>query len=323
MKFSIVIPIYYNELNLPDTIPRLLSLRDKIPYELELVFVDDGSTDRSLEILLKYQALYPTNILVVKLSRNFGAFAAIQAGFAKATGDCVGVIMADLQDPPELFIDMIKNWEKGIKAVFAVRGERNDPKVSKFFSNAYYSLFRRFAIPGYPKGGFDFVLVDRQVVNDINKISEKNTNIMALIYWLGYAYVTLPYVRKKREKGISKWTISKKIKLAIDSFVGFSYYPIRMLSALGLIFAFAAFVYGAIILYTWWMGKIPIQGWTALIVMVTFTAGIQMIMLGVLGEYLWRILDQSRKRPTYVIDRVFDATLRQTQSDSMSSVENQ
>jgi glycosyltransferase involved in cell wall biosynthesis len=314
MKLSVVVPIYQNELNLPETIPRLLSLRDNLSYELELVFVDDGSSDRSLEILLEYQRLYPKNILVVKLTRNFGAFAAIQAGLIKAAGDCVGVIMADLQDPPELLLDMVKNWEKGVKAVFAVRAHRNDPKPSKFFSNTYYSLFRRFAIPNYPKGGFDFLLIDRQVVNDINGVHEKNTNIMTLIYWLGYSFVTIPYVRNKREKGKSKWTLGKRIKLAVDSFVGFSYFPIRLLSGLGLLFAFVAFVYGAIVFYKWMIGKIPIEGFTALMIVITFTAGVQMIMLGVLGEYLWRVLDQSRKRPMYVIDRVFDSTIQETES---------
>jgi polyisoprenyl-phosphate glycosyltransferase len=325
MKVSIVVPVYYNELNLPDTIPRLLSLRDMISYELELVFVDDGSKDRSLEILLKYQALYPNTIVVAKLTRNFGAFAAIQAGLVKATGDCVGVIAADLQDPLELFLEMIKNWERGIKAVFAVRSKREDPKLSNFFSNIFYSLFRRYAIPNYPKGGFDFVLIDRQVVNDINRIHEKNTNIMSLIYWLGYSYVTIPYVRKKREMGKSKWTRNKKIKLAIDSFVGFSYFPIRLLSGLGLVFAFTAFVYGAIVFYNWAIGKIPIEGFTSIMIVVTFTGGIQMIMLGVLGEYLWRVLDQSRQRPVYVIDRVFDSTVGQTESQTnndIASVEN-
>jgi len=319
MKLSIIVPIYYNELNLPETIPRLLGLREKLSYDLELVFVDDGSRDRSLEILLKYQALYPKNILVVKLTRNFGAFAAIQAGFTKATGDCVGVIMADLQDPPELFLEMLENWEKGIKAVFAVRRERDDPKSSKFFSNIYYLLFRRFAIPNYPKGGFDFVLIDRQVVTYINRIHEKNTNIMSLIYWLGYSYVTIPYARKKREKGKSKWNYGKRIKLAVDSFVGFSYFPIRLLSGLGLVFAFAAFIYGAIVLYNWWIGKIPVEGFTALMIVVLFTGGVQMIMLGVLGEYLWRVLDQSRKRPMYVVDKVFDASLEETQTQAQSN----
>lgn len=326
MKLSIVVPIYCNEMNLNDTIPRLLSLQDKVPYELELVFVDDGSKDRSLEILLKYQTLYPKNIIVAKLTRNFGAFAAVQAGLTKATGDCVGIIAADLQDPPELFLEMIKNWEIGIKAVFAVRSKREDSKLSKLFSNSYYNLFRRFAIPNYPKGGFDFVLIDRQVVNHINKIHEKNTNIMSLIYWLGYSYVTIPYVRKKREKGKSKWTYSKRIKLAIDSFIGFSYFPIRLVSALGLIFALVAFLYGGVVFYNWWIGKIPVEGFSATMIVITFVGGIQMIMLGVLGEYLWRTLDQSRMRPTYVIDRFFDSTTVETNSqpnNDITSVKNQ
>jgi polyisoprenyl-phosphate glycosyltransferase len=324
MKLSIVVPIYHNELNLPDTIPRLLSLQEKISYDLELIFVDDGSKDRSLEVLLEYQAKYPTKIIVIKLTRNFGAFAAIQAGFMKASGQCVGVIMADLQDPPELFIQMVNNWERGIKAVFAIRTEREDPMPSKFFSNTYYSLFRRFAIPGYPRGGFDFLLVDRQIVNDVNAIKEKNTNIMTLIYWLGYPYITIPYKRKKRQKGKSKWTIGKRIKLAIDSFLGFSYFPIRLLSALGFLFSMGAFAYGIKVFYDWLLGKVPVHGFTALMIMITLTAGIQMIMLGVLGEYLWRIMDQSRNRPIYVIDKVYGADLRQTSATSnISALENQ
>src|SRR5215469_2538060 len=297
MKLSIVIPVYYNEENLPDTIPRLVALKDNIPYELELVFVDDGSKDRSLEVLLKYQALYPEKIIVIKLTRNFGEYSAVQAGLMKITGDCVAVISADLQDPPELLIDMLKCWERGIKAIFAVRRERDDPKLSNFFSDSFYRLFRGFAIPGYPKRGFDFVLVDRQIVRDINNINEKNTNVMTLIYWLGYSYAFIPYDRKKREKGKSRWSLSKRIKFAIDSFVAFSYFPIRLVSALGLVFAFASFVYGATVFYDWWVGKVPVEGWTSLVIIITFIGGIQMIMLGVLGEYLWRTLDQTRKRP--------------------------
>jgi glycosyltransferase involved in cell wall biosynthesis len=305
MKLSIVIPVYYNEQNLPDTIPRLLALKDKIPCELELVFVDDGSKDRSLEILLKYHALYPKNILVIKLTRNFGEYSAVQAGFVKITGDCVGVISADLQDPPELLIDMVKYWEKGVKAVLAVRRERDDPKLSRFLSDSFYALFRRFAIPGYPNRGFDFVLIDRQIVHDINNIYEKNTNVMTLIYWLGYSYVYIPYNRKKREKGKSRWTLNKRIKFAIDSFLAFSYFPIRLVSGLGLVFIFASVVYGATVLYNSWSVKIPIHGWTTLTILVTFIGGVQMVVLGVLGEYLWRTLDQTRKRPMYVIDRIY------------------
>lgn len=304
--FSIVIPVYFNEPNLPDTIPQLLALEDRLrDYQLELVFVDDGSGDRSLDILLEYRERYPRKIKVVKLTRNFGSMCAIQAGFTVAGGDCVGMISADLQDPPELFLDMIAHWEKGTKAVFAVRSDRDESGMQKFFSNTYYAMMRRFAIPRYPRGGFDFLLIDRQIVDEVNRIHEKNTNIMSLIFWLGHGHVMLPYVRRSRAKGKSRWTIRKKIKLFIDSFVAFSYVPIRLLSAVGLLVAASAFIYGAIIFFAWWSSKIEVKGWTPLMILLAFTAGIQMTMLGVLGEYLWRTLDESRKRPSFVIDAVF------------------
>jgi dolichol-phosphate mannosyltransferase len=304
--FSIIIPVYFNELNLPDTIPQLLALEDKLPgYRLELVFVDDGSGDRSLKVLLDFRDQYPENLKIVKLTRNFGSMAAIQAGFTVASGDCVGVITADLQDPPELFPEMIAHWEKGIKAVFAVRSDREESFLQKFFSNTYYACMRRFAIPNYPEGGFDFLLIDRQIVDEINRIHEKNTNIMSLIFWLGHGHVMLPYVRRSREKGTSRWTLSKKMKLFIDSFVAFSYIPIRALSVLGLAVAASAFIYGGVILYAWSVSRIEVKGWTPLMILLAFTAGTQMTMLGVLGEYLWRTLDETRKRPGYVIDEIF------------------
>lgn len=306
-KFSIVVPVYFNELNLPHTVPQLLALAGKLPgYELELVFVDDGSKDRSLQLLLEMRARHPKEIKVVKLTRNFGAMAAAQAGLTVATGDCVGIIAADLQDPPELFLEMIAQWEKGVKVVLAVRIDREDSPLQKLFSNAYYALIRRFAIKDYPPGGFDFLLADREVVGAVNRIREKNTNLLSLVFWLGYDHVALPYVRRKRTAGKSTWTPAKKVKLFIDSFVAFSYVPIRFVSVVGLVFAGAAFGYAALVLYAWWRHGIAVEGFAALVILIAFTAGVQMTMLGVIGEYLWRTLDETRKRPTYVIDAVFD-----------------
>jgi dolichol-phosphate mannosyltransferase len=304
--FSIIVPVYFNELNLPETIPQLLSLEERLPgFRLELVFVDDGSGDRSLEILLDYRDNYPEKLKVVKLTRNFGSMAAIQAGFTVATGSCVGVIAADLQDPPELFLEMIALWAKGLKVVLAVRSDREESFMQKFFSNTYYACMRRFAIQNYPPGGFDFFLIDRQVVDEVNRIHEKNTNIMSLIFWLGHTHVMLPYIRRNREKGKSRWTFSKKLKLFIDSFVAFSYLPIRALSVLGLAVAASSFIYGGFIFYVWSVSRIEVKGWTPIMILLAFTAGIQMTMLGVLGEYLWRTLDETRKRPGYVIDETY------------------
>lgn len=314
---TIVVPVYFNELNLPDTIPQLLDLKPKLPcYELELVFVDDGSKDKSLSVLLDFQRRFPEQIKVVKLTRNFGSMAAIQAGFTVARGDCVGMIAADLQDPPELFVEMVSHWEQGSKAVFAIRQDREEPPAQKFFSNSYYSLIRKFAIPDYPTGGFDFLLVDSQVVREVNQIQEKNTNLMTLIYWLGYRPVMIPYVRRQRAKGKSRWTLSKKIKLFIDTFVAFSFFPIRVLSLLGLLVAIGACLYGVFVLFYWLFFGIEVKGWVPIILVLSFASGLQMAMLGVLGEYLWRTLDEVRHRPHFVIDEVFDSTVSRTMQES-------
>lgn len=306
-SLSIVVPIYYNEQNLPDTIPQLLGLADKLArYRLELIFVDDGSGDRSLDILLDFQAKYPQTIKVVKLTRNFGSMAAIQAGFTVATGDCVGMISADLQDPPELFLEMLGHWEKGTKAVFAVRQDREEPFFQKMFSNTYYSLVRRFAVPGYPTGGFDFFLADRQIIVEINRIREKNTNLMTLVYWLGFKPILIPYVRRARAKGKSRWTLRKKMKLFVDTFIAFTFFPIRTLSVIGFIVALSSFGYGAFILLYWLLFGIDVKGWVPTMLIITFATGLQMTMLGVLGEYLWRTLDEVRGRPSFVIDQVYE-----------------
>lgn len=304
-KFSIVVPIYYNELNVPHTVPRLQNLQDKIPaYELEFVFVDDGSKDNSLNLLLTEREK-DHRIKIVKLSKNFGSMSAVQAGLQVCTGDCVGIISADLQDPPELFIEMIQKWENGTKVVMATRSDREEGITQKIFSNTYYTLMNKYGIKDYPQGGFDFVLIDKQVVLEINSIQEKNTNIMSLIFWLGHKQEFIPYVRQKRQYGKSRWTLSKKIKLFVDSFVSFSYAPIRFISVIGVVTAFLSFLYGIIVVINAIFGTIPLQGWTTVIALITFLLGLIMVMLGIIGEYLWRILDESRKRPAYIIDEIY------------------
>lgn len=302
-RLSIVVPVYFSEPNLPDTLPQLLALRDGLgDVELELVFVDDRSEDRSLELLREWQTKHPDIIQVLRLSRNFGSMAAILAGIEAATGDCIGVIAADLQDPPELFLEMVQHWLKGTKVVFAVRADRDESAMQKFFSNSYYALMRRYALKGYPSGGFDCFLIDRQVGAEIVRIGEKNTNLMSLIFWLGFAPVMIPYVRRARLKGKSRWTFSKKVKLFIDSFVAFSYAPIRFLSFFGAAVALSSFVYAGVVFVAWLFRGIPVQGFASLVILLAFTAGVQMLMLGILGEYLWRTLDETRRRPAYVVD---------------------
>lgn len=306
IKLSIVVPIYYNELNIPHTIPRLQDLENIIQdCDFEFVFVDDGSKDRSFSLLMEAKK-QDSRIKVIKLSRNFGSMSAIQAGLNYTTGDCVGIIAADLQDPPELFKEMIEYWRSGKKVVLATREDREESFSQKLFSNTYYMLLEKFALKGYPKGGFDFLLIDKQVVHEVVRIQEKNTNIMSLIYWLGHDQVQIPYVRQERKLGKSRWTLSKKIKLFIDSFVSFSYSPIRFMSFIGVITAILSFLYGVFVIVGTLSGFIELQGWTTIIALITFLLGIIMIMLGIIGEYLWRILDESRERPSYVIDQTFE-----------------
>lgn len=308
-KISIVIPVYYNALNLAESVPQLLALKDKLSdYEIELIFVDDGSGDTSLQILFDFQSKFPQTIIVVKLARNFGSMAAIQAGLTVSTGDCVGMISADLQDPPELFYEMLEYWVKGNKAVFAIRQDREEPFLQKTFSKVYYFLVRKFALNEYPSGGFDFFLVDRQIVSEINRIQEKNTNLMTLIFWLGFKPIMIPYIRRNRTRGISRWTLAKKIKLFVDTFVAFSFFPIRILSIVGFIVAISSFVYGTYITFYWLFFGIDVKGYVPTMLIMTFTSGVQMTMLGVLGEYLWRTLDEVRRRPNFVIDQIYDST---------------
>lgn len=306
IKLSIVVPVYYNELNIPHTIPRLQNLQNIMPdYDFEFVFVDDGSKDNSFSLLMEARE-QDSRIKVIKLSRNFGSMSAIQAGLGYTTGDCVGIIAADLQDPPEMFKEMMEHWKSGKKVILATREDREESFSQKLFSNTYYFLLEKLALKGYPKGGFDFLLIDRQVVHEVVKIHEKNTNIMSLIYWLGHDQVQIPYVRQERKLGKSRWTLSKKIKLFVDSFVSFSYSPIRIMSFIGVMTAILSFLYGVFVIVGTLFGIIELQGWTTIIALITFLLGIIMIMLGIIGEYLWRILDESRERPSYVVDKTFE-----------------
>jgi len=299
------VPVFQEEANLPETVPALLRLKERLPQlDLELVFVDDGSRDQSFAMLRSFQQRHP-ELMVVRLSRNFGSLNAILAGLEVATGHCMAMVMADLQDPPELLVEMVQHWQQGAKTVLAVRESREDKLGDRMVAAVYYWLVRRFALKDFPVGGFDLWLLDRQVVEDIKRIREKNTSLSSLVIWLGYRPVQIPYVRRQRTRGVSGWSLAKKIKLVVDSFVGFSYFPIRFVSVLGLIFAafsflYAAFEFGARL----WYGT-PVPGFASIVILITFTSGLQMIILGTLGEYLWRTLDAARNRPPYIIDAVY------------------
>jgi glycosyltransferase involved in cell wall biosynthesis len=305
---SIVVPVYHNATSLPDLLARFQALAARNAGDrFEFVFVDDGSRDNSFEVL---EGLAGTDarVRVVKLSRNFGSNPALLAGLDQARGDVVAAIAADLQDPPELIHDMLALWRQGKKVVLAAREGRDDPGLSAALANTFYRAFRRFAIKNMPEKGFDFFLVDRQVCDLINGIQENNVYLMGLILWLGFDPAVIHYHRREREKryGRSMWGFWRKVKYFLDAFVAFSYMPIRATSIIGILVAALGMLYALFIVgLRLTMGFEP-EGWTSLMVVVLVVGGVQMLMIGSLGEYMWRNLDETRRRPRFVIERVVE-----------------
>lgn len=303
--FSIVVPVYQNEANIPDTVPRLLALQEMLPgWDIELVFVDDGSRDNSFVLLEQLAAQHLVSIKLVKLTRNFGQTPAIQAGLHHVSGDCVGVISADLQEPCEMFVEMIQAWERGAKFVIGERQAREEGWWHRKVSNIYWNLIRGHAFADFPNMGYDFCLLDRQVVNDINKINEKNSSIFVLIYWFGYRPMHLPIVRKQREKGRSQWNLLKKVRFTIDTLIGFTYLPSRFITLISMSASLLALLYFIFLLYRWHSTGAAPLGWMTVVGLLLLLGSFILFALGIISEYLLRILDESRKRPPFVVERV-------------------
>jgi polyisoprenyl-phosphate glycosyltransferase len=302
---SVVVPVFQNEANLRETVPRLLGLRGLLSdYALELVFVDDGSRDRSLSILREFSRRHPEVIRIVKLTRNFGQTPAIQAGLSKARGDCVGIISADLQEPWELLASMVKEWERGARFVIGERQARSESRVHQLLSSGYWRLIRRFAFRDFPPLGYDFCLLDRQVVDDINRLNEKNSSIFALIYWLGYTPVRLPIVRRLREGGASQWGLARKIGFTLDTLIGFTYLPARVITIMSFTLGTLSLLYLAFAVALWSWRRAAPPGWMTEVGLLAVLGAMVLFALGIVSEYLVRLLDEVRRRPPYVVERV-------------------
>lgn len=302
MKVSIVIPVYYNEDNLKPLYEDLKKkFIDEIEYEYEIVMVNDGSLDRSYQVM-KELAAQDKNIKIVSLSRNFGSHAAILCGLEKCTGDCAVVKAADLQEPTELLIEMVESCKKGNNVVLAVRQDREESLGTKFFANTYYWLVRKAALANMPEGGFDVYLLDRKVINVLLSLDERNSALTGQILWSGFKTEQIPYVRLEREIGTSKWTLKKKIRLVTDTLFSFSTLPISLVTGIGTVSFIGALVWGIVVLIFKLMGLIQVSGWTTLFIFNLFSFGIIMVTLGILGGYLWRTFDASRNRPPYIVE---------------------
>lgn len=305
-KISIVVPVYFSAPSLPrlfDEMQKLETTLDQKGLDLELIFVDDGSKDDSLQLLLDFRQRRPGTV-VAKLTRNFGAVHCSKTGLRYATGDAALIVAADLQDPPELVPEMVDRWLKGSKFVICERITRDDPFLSTLYSALYYKLLRLLVIKDYPKGGFDMALIDRDLLTHVVN-SSKNVFTPLLMYWLGYTPEVIHFHRPARLHGKSGWSFSKKFTAFLDVMLGFSITPIRAISAVGALVSLISFTYGISIVISALLHRIPVEGFATVVTLMAFLQGLIILMLGVIGEYLWRIFDETNKRPETVVEQLW------------------
>lgn len=298
---SYVIPVYHNEGSIRTTCDAIRALFDGplSEHELEIILVNDGSRDGSWAEMEAVASSDP-RVRAIDFTRNFGQLAAIIAGYNSATGDAIINMSADLQDPTELTVDMIKAWQGGSPVVVAYRQDREDSFGASLFSKIAYGALR-LSNSEIPAGGFDFTLMDRTALTSFLSYRGRNRFFQGDVLWAGYRATFIPYVRRARTVGRSQYTFSKKLKLFFDFILDGSYLPIRLMSLCGLVTASLGALYALVILVGWAMGATPFLGWAPLMIAVLVIGGILMLMLGVIGEYVWRILDEIKAKPLYVV----------------------
>lgn len=303
---SIVVPALNEADNAAGVLARAAALRDAHPeLDVELVVVDDGSSDRTSETFLALDdGAVP--LTVVELSRRFGSHEAISAGLRHASGDCAVVLGADAQEPPSLVEDFLTAWLAGAEIVWGIRRSRTGRSWrSELASHVFSWLFSRFArLEHYPPEGPSGMLVDRVVIDELNKLDERHRNVMALISWLGFRQERIEYDQVARQHGTSGWTPGRMVRLAVDSFLQFSTMPLRACTWTGLAVAAVGVVYALVLVVRSLAGVDTPEGWPTLLVTVLLLSGLQLTVVGVIGEYLWRAIEEVRGRPLYVVRRV-------------------
>lgn len=306
---SIVVPVYFNEGSLEDLVNEI---KDKVIIKnpnrsFELIFVDDGSRDNSLATLLKIQTHSELNIRIAQFTRNFGQVSAILAGYQLAQGEVVINISADLQDSPQLMNEMLNEYfEHQYHIVICTREERDEGFYRKATSKFFYKLMQKLSFKNMPIGGFDFVLISNRVKNLIINMQEANPFWQGQILWTGFVPKFIPYTRQKRKTGKSRWSLGKKIKYLIDGVLSYSYLPLRAMSVIGIITFLLGFLYAIIIIGIYFFDNTPFKGWAPIMIIVLLLSGIQMLMLGIIGEYVWRTLEQVKNRSPYIIKKVYE-----------------
>lgn len=307
-KISVVVPMYYEEEVALECYKRLEGVLSNLEnYENEIIFVNDGSKDKTLEILSNI-ASENENVKVISFARNFGHQAAVTAGLKYVTGDAILIIDADLQDPPELLPEMLKLWEEGNEVIYGQRKTREGESAFKLFTaKMFYQTLNALSDVEIPKNTGDFRLVDRKVVDTINSLPEHNKFLRGLFSWVGYKQYAFEYERKERFAGKTKYPLKKMLKLAADGIIGFSTKPLKILGGLGIIsiiISFIILIYSILSFAFEWNNLAP--GWTSIMVSITFFAGVQLLSIWVLSEYIGRIYDETKNRPQYVIDKTIN-----------------
>ena len=304
-KLSIIIPMYYEEKVVNECYKRLKQMVEKLKgYDYELIFVNDGSKDNTLT-LLEEIAKNNNKVKIISFSRNFGHQAAVTAGLKYATGDAIVIIDADLQDPPEKIPEMLKLWEQGYEVIYAKRKSRKGESAFKLLTaKMFYNTLDALSDVEIPKDTGDFRLVDRKVVNTINEMPEHNKFLRGLFSWVGYKQIPFEYERQERFAGKTKYPLKKMLKLASDGIISFSTKPLRLVGYVGIfsiILSLIILIY-SLVSFAFNLNNLT-AGWTSIMVTVTFFAGVQLLSIWIISEYIGRIYDESKNRPQYIIDK--------------------
>lgn len=307
-KISVVVPMYYEEEVAEECYKRLTGVLKSIKnYEYEIIFINDGSKDKTLSILEKI-ANEDKNVKVISFSRNFGHQCAVTAGLKYVTGDAIVIIDADLQDPPELIPEMLKLWEDGNEVIYGKRKTREgESKFKLLTAKMFYNTLNALSDVDIPKDTGDFRLVDRKVVDVVNSLPEHNKFLRGLFSWVGFKQIPFEYERKERFAGKTKYPLKKMLKLASDGIIGFSTKPLKIVEGLGIfsiVMSFIILIYSLLSFAFSWHHLTA--GWTSIMVTLTFLGGSILVSLGMIGEYIARIYDESKARPQYIIDKTIN-----------------
>lgn len=303
-KISVVIPMYYEEEVANECYNRTKKVLNGLEnYDYEIIFVNDGSKDKTLPIL-KEIATKDEKAKVISFSRNFGHQAAVTAGLKFVTGDCILIIDSDMQDPPELLVDMLKLWEDGNEVIYAKRKTRKgESKFKLMTAKMFYKILNNLSDVEIPKDTGDFRLVDRKVVDVINSMPEHNKFLRGLFSWVGFKQEPIEYERQERFAGKTKYPLKKMLKLASDGIISFSTKPLKVIGGIGIASIFISFILliYAILSYIFKWNNLA-SGWTSLMVAITFFAGVQLVSIWMISEYIARIYDDTKQRPEYIIN---------------------